>query len=180
MLDRDEAFAVRQPDIFRRHVVLEVDKALALGPDLEHRRRTGVTGQGLDNRVRHWRNCCADRRKTCVAAVQYGFEGPEMAVEGAGACPLLRRLRRQEGLQRLVPLRFGAGLAGEVNGRRPAARHQQAVGMDASFIAAQRPGDHVETLHLDAGERLAALSGDHGVAGEDLGLGFRRQLAHFG
>ena len=58
----------------------------------------------------------------------------------------------------VVPLRLAAGLAGQMDHRRPAARHQQAVGVDACATSpVSAPRRSVEALHLDAGHAPCRL-----------------------
>ena len=170
MLDRDEALAMGEADVVGGHVVLEVDEGLALRLDLEDRAR------GRDERGG------ADRRAPGAGlplppaaprpgrqAVGKRLGGGEAAVEGAGADPVAsvgaggRKACSLSSQTALAP----AWLARWMTGDQPPETSRQSTWM-LRALAGEPVGRGVERLDLDAGQRLAALGGDDGVAGEEL------------
>ena len=138
MLDRDEPLAMSEADVFGGHVVLEIDEGLAFGGNLENRGRRNVEFVGSHFGHRRFPADIFRSRQPGRKTISQGFSRREFAVEGAGADPALRRFRRQECLQPVVPFGLGAGLARQVDHRRPAAGNREAVCLDGTRVAAER------------------------------------------
>jgi hypothetical protein len=161
-----KAFAMRQADIVGGDVVLEIDKALALGPDLEHRGRIGIAGHGFDGR-QHGRRAlpaAAQGRRRGLRRLPRPYEklpvkapAPIHCCVGFGG----RKACRAAFHSALAPAWLARWMVGD---QPPDISRQSAWMLRASPMSA--PVGHVEMLHVDAGQRLAAFGGDDGMASE--------------
>ena len=171
VLDRDEAFAMREAHVLGRHVVLEVDEGLALGAVISN------TGAGADRAPAPLDfGAAPGATGSPLAAAAAGcmafgerFGGGESAVEGAGADPVLRRLAAagRPAAARPSSALPPAWLARWIAGDQPPDTSRQSAAMLRGVAASSAPRRAVEALHLDAGQRLAAFGADHGVAGRN-------------
>ena len=175
VLDRLEALALGQAHVLSRHVVLQVDELLAApldGRHLPERQHCSVFRlPALDRGLRQGRGAEAGVtgcRCTRFSTGRKAGRQAEVAVAGTGRAPSLLRLTRHEGLDVVAEVRPAAGMACQVNGRRPAPGHGQGVGHDPTRRALQTFGVRIVRRDMDALQRLPAFRLGHHVAREML------------
>ncbi len=156
MLGRAETFAMREFEVVGRDIVLEVDEALAPG-----RGRTPQRGPRIRFVAGHGRRVAARRDAEaaqgilgCTEPRRQGRCGVETAAGGAGDEHAGRQPVRQEHRARLVPTRTRAEMRGEVQRRRPTARHGEQVAVETVDTA-------VGALDLDALQTATAEGAPH-------------------
>ena len=160
VLDMGIALAMGEADVLGGDVVLQVDEALAGRLDLPERRERLLVpaelGQGEGESMLE---ACPGRSGLArLGAVMRGSADTEDAARRAGGTLRLHRLARDMARQPGVPLRPGAGLAGELDVRVPAAREAEQVCDDG------------------VADRTAALAQHRGLAVEAGDLGSEPDL----
>ena len=162
MLDRAHALLHRELDVLDADVVLEVDERLD-APVAEHvqrraERAAGSQGRAVDReRARPGGTKPArSRRRSRPAASPSASAAarPKVAVAGAGRALALGRVARPEDLQRVVEGELAARLREEMDGRRPAARHQERVAGDRAHAARGWPSSRTDLKRAASLDRV--------------------------
>lgn len=108
MLDRGETLARGKVNVLNGYVVLEIDPDAAFGLRVRSCRMPGPINAARRAQTRFLQGC---------GKAEGAIRGPHNThVPGAGA--------RDQGVFGCVQIRLAAGLAVELDGRRPADRHQ--------------------------------------------------------
>ena len=190
VLDRGIAFARRQRDVGRRHVVLQIDEVLGAALGVAGRRHR-LVGAGRLLRSDGGPRCLGGASAGPEPGARRGIGARrpalgQTAVEGQGAVGGAGRTRRLGGRRRHeagmggVEAQPPARLGKQVGRRVPAARHAQQVARDAPRRARDVPAVVAKRHHLDRRQALAPVGRHHAMAGDefDVGaLGLRRQVA---
>ena len=176
VLDRGVAFAHRELDVGHRHVVLEVDEALAVAPrrqrhcpERPHRSafapllhgRTGRLGPRVESRGAGGIGAGRD-------SVGEAFGEAEESARGPGRAFALRALSRHERGAGGVEAQPALRLREQVDGRVPAARDADQIARDAPGIVPHRRAIRRERTNLHPVDAGAADRAHHHTAGDEL------------
>ena len=167
MLDRTHALAHGKPQILGGHVVLEIDEGLGLagatvgGQFLLAAAGAGAVALDLEATFRDGEPHRLHRRHSGRIAVDKGgLVSPKPAAR-TGDLAGLGLVIGQEGLAVRIPGERPLGVREQVQGRRPAARHQQCVAGDLGGLADAAGRDRV---HPHRGNAQPAFGAGGGMA----------------